>query len=253
MQVAFLRPKRLASASIAAKAFTRLPLPAFASEAELVAMIRGLFAEHSSERWLWIAELVSPSGIADLAAVRLASGQRTGELHRVPARWLYALKSLPTAPFSLEDFAALTNVSSSAARVALKSYQDAGFCVYAGDKGTWTKVRDPSPVAEKIIAIEAKLSDWRRALYQASRYTDYATQSWVVLDSKAFPSARLHLDEFQHRGIGLAGVSFTGEFEIACSAQSRGPRLPQRFWQANAEISRHLAASRLQMAPVEGV
>lgn len=112
----------------------------------------------------------------------------------------------------------------------------------------WIKRRDPSPVAERIIAIEAKLSDWRRALYQASRYLDYANQSWVVLDSKAFASACLQVDEFQHRGIGLAGVSPRGEFEVACAAVLRTPRLPQRFWLANAAISRHLFAARITIA-----
>jgi hypothetical protein len=156
-------------------------------------------------------------------------------------------------PFRVEDLANLANVTPSAARAVLKSYADCGFCMYRADQGTWIKQRDPSPVAERIIAIEAKLSDWRRALYQASRYLDYANQSWVVLDSKAFANARLHVDEFQHRGIGLAGVSPRAEFEVACTAVLRTPRLPQRFWQVNAEISRHLAASRLQMAPVEAV
>lgn len=247
----YLRPTPSESAHIAVR---RSALSPFETEAALVEMIRGLFAQNASERWTWISELVSPSGIADLAAVRLVPEWRNmDELHRLPSRWLYALKSLPLEPFRVEDLANLANVTPSAARSVLKSCADCGFCVYRSDQGTWIKQRDPSPMAERIIAIEAKLSDWRRALYQASRYLDYANQSWVVLDSKAFASAFLQVDEFQQRGIGLAGVSPRGEFEVACTAVLRTPRLPQRFWQVNAEISRHLAASRLQMTPVETV
>ena len=254
MQQAELPRLRLKPPASARTALRRSLLSPFETEAALVEMIRGLFAQNASERWTWISELVSPSGIADLAAVRLVPGWRNmDELHRLPPRWLYALKSLPVEPFRVEDLANLANVTPSAARGVLKSYADCGFCVYRAEQGTWIKQRDPSPVAERIIAIEAKLSDWRRALYQASRYLDYANQSWVVLDSKAFANARLHVDEFQHRGIGLAGVSPTGEFEVACTAAFRTPRLPQRFWQVNAKISRHLAISRLQMAPVEAV
>jgi len=79
------------------------------------------------------------------------------------------------------------------------------------------------------------------------------TNRGLCWTGRAFANARLHVDEFQHRGVGLAGVSPRGEFEVACTAVRRTPRLPQRFWQANAEISRHLAASQLQMAPVEAV
>jgi hypothetical protein len=165
---------------------------------------------------------------------------------------LYALKILPLDAFRLEEFAALANVTPSAARVALRSYENSGFCTYRPQQRIWVKLRDPEPVADRIIAIEAKLSDWRRALYQASRYLDYANQSWVVLDSKVLSSARLHVDEFRHRGIGLTGISSTGEFEVECPAVARVPRLIQRFWQVNAEISRHLA-SHLKMVAVKGV
>ena len=169
-ELSCLRPKPPASARVAAK---RSPLSPFQTEAALVEMIRGLFARNASERWTWISELVSPSGIADLAAVRLVPEWRNmDELHRLPSRWLYALKSLSTEPFRVEDLANLANVTPSAARGVLKSYADCGFCAYRADQGMWIKQRDPSPVAERIIAIEAKLSDWRRALYQASRYLE---------------------------------------------------------------------------------
>ena len=178
-----LRPKSPESARAAVR---RLPLSPFESEAALVEVIRGLFARNASERWTWISELASPSGIADLAAARLVPEWRNmDELHRLPPRWLNALKALPMEPFRVEDFANFANVAPSPARSVLKSYADCGFCVYRADQGTWIKQRDPRPVADRIIAIEAKLSDWRRALYQASRYLDYATQSWVVLDSNA--------------------------------------------------------------------
>jgi hypothetical protein len=35
----------------------------------------------------------------------------------------------------------------------------------------------PEPVAKKIVAIEAKLRDWRRALYQAAQHVAYASQA----------------------------------------------------------------------------
>lgn len=216
----------------------------FATERELVEVIRDVFASPESERWLWISELNSPSGIADLAVVKLAKGweDSTG-ISRIAPRWAYALKCLPhSEPFRVDQFARASNVSASCASAVLDTYVQSEFCQFDG--ASWTKIKDPEPVADRIIAIEAKLRDWRKALYQACQYTDYATQSWVVLDRQMLEPAIVHLDEFERRGVGLAGISPSGEIDVVSHASSRLPRLPYRFWHANAEIARRLAHFR---------
>lgn len=64
-------------------------------------------------------------------------------------------------------------------------------------------VRD---AANRLIAFEAKLRDWRRALLQAYRNTAYADRAYILLPPRAAERAFLHRDEFERRGIGLCSL-----------------------------------------------
>jgi len=106
-------------------------------------------------------------------------------------------------------------------------------------------------VADRIVAIEAKLRDWRRALYQASRYLDYADEAWVVLGGAGLSTAFLHVDDFRRRGVGLMALARDGALKIATPAQTSPPRMAGRVWHVNAEIARRLQNSRLEKLPVK--
>lgn len=255
-----LRPQsrpRSAQCGLRLPGVGNVPVGSFPTEADLVAAIRETFSAGGSNRWQWIAEFASTNGIADLAAFRLAKNwDATLSLGRVSARWAYALKWLPfREQFELAWFAKALNVPSDRARVVLNSYQQAGFCQLDTQSKTWCKVSQPTSPIDRMIAIEAKLRDWRRALYQASRYMDYAHQSWVVLDGSALRNALLHVDEFARRGVGLLALCRSGEIEIASRAAHRAPRSPHRFWQMSAEMARRLSTEALvpQHLPIEAV
>ena len=68
-------------------------------------------------------------------------------------------------------------------------------------------------ILPKIIAIEAKVSDWRKAVEQASRNTIFVHYSYV-----AFPdhlSERVSSDTlFDQLGIGIMGIAKSGELRI---------------------------------------
>ncbi len=215
----------------------------FATEEQLISAIRTTFAQQGSANWEWFDEFSSPSGTADLVAVALRRDwQQQPSFRRVPVRWLYPLKVLSLGvPIDLRWFCNRFGVSESSAHSVLAAYIDADYCLYKPQERVWIKTKDPLPVADRIVAVEAKLRDWRRALYQAVQYASYAFEVWVVLDTTFLHSALLHLDEFERRGIGLLGLSSEGEAELANPATRRQPRNYERFWQANAEIARRLA------------
>lgn len=214
----------------------------FATEEQLIAAICATFARRTSTNWQWIDEFSSPSGTADLVAVALRPDwQQQMSMRRIPVRWLYPLKMLSLGlEIGTRDFCTRFGVSESAAHAALAAYTDASYCSYNPEKRAWIKTRDPVPVAERIVALEAKLRDWRRALYQAVQYASYAFEVWVVLDTAFLHSAMVHVDEFERRGIGLLGLSANGQSELVSPAVRRPPRNHERFWQANAEIVRRL-------------
>ncbi|MCW5547377.1 MAG: hypothetical protein KIT44_00265 [Opitutaceae bacterium] len=61
------------------------------------------------------------------------------------------------------------------------------------------------PPSLRIHAFELKISDWRRALSQAFRYSYFADRAIVVIPPQALRLARVHLDLFKRLRIGLWG------------------------------------------------
>lgn len=218
----------------------------FSTEQELVSAFWDLFSQVTSHSWTWLRELDSPAGIADIVAVSLSEGwQQQTSMARVPTRWLYPLKSLSLGQeLDAKGFASYFGVSDSCAHSVLSAYVSAGYCVHKAEQRRWTKVKDPLPVVDRIVAVEAKLRDWRRALYQAVQYASYASEAWVVLDGASLQSAAVHVDEFEGRGIGLMGLTAKGHSEILATPAQSPPRNSGRFWQANAEIARRLFEER---------
>lgn len=215
---------------------------AFSTELELISAIQSIFDSGASSKWTWLPEVQSTSGIADLIAIALSRNWKEAKaLATIPSRWLYALKLLPVGQHvTINSYAAQCGVSTATAAEVLNSYARAGFCERIEDERLWVKRVEPQPIAERIVAIEAKLRNWRRALYQASQYASFASESWVVMDSHYIHSTSIHVDEFERRGIGLLALSFHGEIDVITSATNRTPRIPERFWQVNAEISKRL-------------
>jgi hypothetical protein len=56
---------------------------------------------------------------------------------------------------------------------------------------------------ESVIAIEAKLKDWRTALHQAFRNRCFAHQSYVLLPEKTALRAHRWAAEFDRRQVGI--------------------------------------------------
>lgn len=60
-------------------------------------------------------------------------------------------------------------------------------------------------------AIEAKLKNWRRALYQAYRYRWFAEYAYVVMDQHHCKPAIAHKELFKKYNVGLAAIDLSGE------------------------------------------
>ena len=94
-----------------------------------------------------------------------------------------------------------------------------------------------NPPYERIVAVEAKLSSWQRALVQAYRNLQFADESWVVLDHKFLPAAIAQIERFQVSGVGLASVSKVSGLLIHCAATNAGPVSLGKRWQAQAALA----------------
>jgi hypothetical protein len=79
--------------------------------------------------------------------------------------------------------------------------------------------------SDSIIAFEAKLTNWRRALDQAYRNTCYAVESYVLLPADRARYAAKYIAEFEVRGVGLCCIE-NGKLEILHMSARKPPVEP---------------------------
>lgn len=65
----------------------------------------------------------------------------------------------------------------------------------------------------KAVAIELKLSNWKRAIEQAYRYKAFADLSLVVIDASRIKPVLDHIDYFKKSRIGLVSFSVNGDLD----------------------------------------
>jgi hypothetical protein len=77
-----------------------------------------------------------------------------------------------------------------------------------------------------VVAFEAKLTKWRRALDQAYRNRCFANVSFVVLPKDAARRAASFPNEFRRRGVGICYVCEDEGLVVIEQASSSDPVLP---------------------------
>jgi hypothetical protein len=175
-----------------------------------------------------IADLVlasKPEAVADLLLLR-----------RVPTR-LAPLFAPTTARRvrSIQHFMASTGMSRRSALRVLGALALPGLVQRDGET---VQLRAASAAPFKhVVAIEAKLYDWGRALTQAYRNRQFATQSWVVLDAH-YSVSKVAIDAYMQAGVGLAACSTMGQLRLYVKARTMRPVSLQRSWVAQAVIAR---------------
>ena len=96
-----------------------------------------------------------------------------------------------------------------------------------------------------LIAIETKLSDWRRALQQAYRYRYYADLAVVLLPRETGSRALACADLFQRLGVALWTFDrLSGKIEQHVALAQDGPLNPARHDEALALIGRRIGNLR---------
>jgi len=80
---------------------------------------------------------------------------------------------------------------------------------------------------DELVAFEAKISDWRKAIHQAWRNSSFADRYYVVLPKDRSRSAIENRAEFERLGVGLCTVDREGiEIAIESASTSTEPLIP---------------------------
>lgn len=94
-------------------------------------------------------------------------------------------------------------------------------------------VADAETDEATLIAVEAKLKDWKCALHQAYRNTCYAHRSFVLLPKAVALTAFRFLGEFERLGVGLCYIDAAGVVVLQDSPSTP----PLEPWLASDAIS----------------
>lgn len=161
-----------------------------------------------SYTWLMLDEQQLHSRIADLAVVRLdiaamRARAKGGWLRPLRLQELRAMEALrPDRGASVELVAKRMRASSASASEVLRELAAAGF-IAKQNSGTYRRLAPPTPLAQRVISIEAKRDDPRSALRQARAHRAWNDETFVAFDA-AYSTRFRKLDkDWRALGIGL--------------------------------------------------
>lgn len=217
----------------------------FDSEAQLVKATIECKKKARRREYRHELEVDAGVGIADLVLVKRAA-RSTRALHALasvaPRLAVLLSDEVAAAITSRGSLARTLGTSESAAQRVLAQLTAAGL---AGGTPKAVSLTTISTLPfEKVIAVEAKLSEWQRVLVQAFRNLQFADESWVVLDHACVRPALEQLDRFQAAGIGLASIDRNLGLFIHQAAASVGPMSITKRWQAQAVLAARVVARR---------
>ena len=179
-------------------------------------LVRHLARIFNKKGFLVKTEIGAGYGIADLVLVKLDKAkckvrQNNNQVHPLLKESYFAvLKHLPDEDASSKplDYLSLlkkTHLSDHFLKYhVLKTLKSCGY-VKEVDGNMFFKVNGWVPLTKEVIAIEAKLHDWRRGFIQANRYKAFADKAYL-----AIPECYLHRvnrELLMSQNIGLIALS----------------------------------------------
>jgi hypothetical protein len=143
--------------------------------------------ELSGAPWILLSQHHAESRIPDLVLARVNSealeerlaGGQTHMLSRSEIALVRCLRA--DRPTSLETAAKRVYMAPASALRVLRLLEAEGY-VSRARSGGYVRTLALRPLAREYVSVEAKRSDWRRALVQAVAHTSFATRCYVAFD-----------------------------------------------------------------------
>ena len=169
------------------------------------------------------------SRIADIvawASPEVADGETLASLKRASVGDLAVLAHLLERPLSARTLAERTFASVDAVEARMWTLDRWG--LVSRERSTYAVGVWADRLPTEVVAVEAKLEDWRSAVAQASYYARFADAAWVLLPADA-SAARGARDACREAGVGL--LLFDGETVLkpVRARRSQGPRYLRRL------------------------
>jgi hypothetical protein len=162
-------------------------------------------------QWLVIDEHLVASKIPDLLVARvnveiLRARVDLGLIRPLTATQITLLRSLRTDRAASDDLiASATRVGLETVRRNLRTLLADGYVIQPRAK-VYRRATVAVPLFDRVVTIEAKLRDWRRALVQARAHRAFANETYVAFDSRYEERFLRSAQAFESSGVGLIAV-----------------------------------------------
>lgn len=206
----------------------------FRWETELCASFRSsvapeIWSRHRSGNWLIIEESTCSDGRADQVWARLEPGWNCRTLianasmllNPTISRVLAALRRRKL--LALEELKIAVGVSLPVLRKVLRDLVVAKL-IFPVAEDLYRLSKNISFPKIEICSFEMKLDNWKRALYQSTRYHSFSHRVFVVMPREAMSSVERNKEQFVRMGIGLMTHSADGSTKILVRPSKRDPR-----------------------------
>jgi DNA-binding transcriptional ArsR family regulator len=206
----------------------------FRWESELCSSFRysvspNIWSKLESGQWLVVEESTCSDGRADQVWARLDPGWSCDILvanasilvNRTASRILAALQQKKRIPEI--QLRALVGVTQAALRKALKALLLAEL-IEALVGNLYRIARKISFPKIEICAFEMKLENWKRALYQSTRYRSFSHRVFVVMPDTFAEVAISKINQFEKVGIGLMTHAPDGTTKVIVRPNKKAPR-----------------------------
>lgn len=138
----------------------------------------------------------------------------------------------------VSDIAKTTRLNKQQIDSSLSKLGELGYVVWR-DQNTIELAKKYENTIRDVVAVEAKLKDWRRALNQAYRYKWFASRSYVLLDDAHLKPAIKNLTSFQEMGVGLMSLDLAGNCKTVYEPISDKPINDKMVMLLNEQVKTH--------------
>ncbi len=147
---------------------------------------------------------------------------------------IYSILQERRCALTLFDIQDTTKSSSQKVSQSVRKLTEEGFVEPISD--AFKVSRRYEAHAQTIVAIEAKLTNWKRAISQAYKYHWFSHYSFVLLPESQVRSAKENLDRFKRLKVGLASIDSEGRVELIYTPPRRKPYSPSMEMQLNESV-----------------
>jgi hypothetical protein len=201
-----------------------------------------LWTRHNSGTWVRAVESTCSEGRADIIWGKFQPGWTPSKLQshaallqNTTASRLLAILRQRSAQFE-KDLHGRIGVTPPVLRKWLRALVEADFVTVTRDGRFRAMPRNTLPSIE-ICSFELKLKNWRRALYQATRYRSFSHRVFVVMPVDSAYVAYGHKEFFSKANIGLVAHDKWGESNVLIRPKKRSPNTNYRTIMALGMLS----------------